>query len=287
MKFQNSGFVNSLSELSPLMAKVTTAAKRLKITLPASRSVKSKASKVLSALDDIDMDEIDREIETSSASSSDSETRVGDEDDVDEDLDNEDEDDEDEDDDEEDNEDAEDEVEVLENDDNSKPEDIGCKRKHGSYRKQGVSYLCPFQILTTTLMTSTDAPTLPAAPPVVKIVYNVSILSATELKKKKNARQPLSCFTELASDLEWVDVKDNILILIIDALNLPNSSYDDHDVLFSVPRYVPNSLPLKSDTDYSHLLKNAIKAKNDPSAKILVTQKTPTASNLFFLVIIY
>jgi len=141
MKFQNSGFVNSLSELSPLMAKVTTAAKRLKITLPASRSVKSKASKVLSVLDDIDMDEIDLKIETSSASSSDSETRVGDEDDVDEDKDNEDEDA-----DEEDNEDAEDEVEVLENDDNSKPEDIGCKRKHGSYRKQGVSYLFPFRI---------------------------------------------------------------------------------------------------------------------------------------------
>jgi hypothetical protein len=131
------------------------------------------------------------------------------------------------------------------------------------------------------------APVLPGPPLVVKITYNMSTLSTAEMKKKKNARQPLSHFIELASDMEWMDVKDKLLILIIDALNLESSSYNDHNILFTVPRYVPGNLPLKSDTDYSYLVKNAMKAKTDPSVKIFVTQNLTSARNLSFSVRTY
>lgn len=53
---------------------------------------------------------------------------------------------------------------------------------------------------------------------VPKISYTVSTFSLEELKKSATCHKPKSCLIDLSSDLEWVDVKAHLKIIIYDLL---------------------------------------------------------------------
>ena len=49
------------------------------------------------------------------------------------------------------------------------------------------------------------------------------------------------------------------------------------EIFFSIPRLVPAPLPLVTEDDYKHLLRNVLKLRNDLAVKITVNQPTRTS----------
>lgn len=114
---------------------------------------------------------------------------------------------------------------------------------------------------------------------VPKITYNMTILSLDQTRKTGRSRETVARFVVLPSNLEWEDVYARLKIKICDVLfpgqvEVPDNAFE---VLFSVPRYVPAPVPLETEDDYKHLLKNVLKVRNDPSTKITVKQLKPVS----------
>lgn len=116
---------------------------------------------------------------------------------------------------------------------------------------------------------------LPEEPVVVpEITYNLSILSLEQLQKSIRSREAAAHFVCLSSDLTWDDVFGKLKVKICDVL-FPGQAVvdaDAFDILFSIPRFVPAPLPLVTEEDYRHLLRNVLKLRNNPAVKITVNQ---------------
>jgi hypothetical protein len=81
-------------------------------------------------------------------------------------------------------------------------------------------------------------------------------------------------FVRLSSDLTWDDVFGKLKVKICDVL-FPGQAVVDagaFEIFFSIPRLVPAPIPLVTDDDYKHLLRNVLKLRNDPAVKITVNQ---------------
>ncbi len=114
---------------------------------------------------------------------------------------------------------------------------------------------------------------------VPKITYNMTILSLDQSRKASRFRETVARFVVLPSDLEWADVYTRLKIKICDVLfpgqvEVPNNAFE---VFFSVPRHVPAPVPLETEDDYKHLVKNVLKVHIDPSTKISVKQLKPVS----------
>lgn len=118
----------------------------------------------------------------------------------------------------------------------------------------------------------------PVEEPVIahEITYNLSILSLELLQKSARSRasEAVARFVLLSSDLTWDDVFAKLKIKISDVL-FPRQAIVDEgafEIFFSIPRLVPAPLPLVTEDDYKHLLRNVLKLRNDPAVKITVNQ---------------
>lgn len=113
----------------------------------------------------------------------------------------------------------------------------------------------------------------PAVEPSRKITYDVVVYSLKELAKQRGRRAEAR-FIELESDLTWVDFWGQIKIKITDILfpHQPIVGDDYFKVTYTISRHVPNPLPLGSEGDYGHLIKNALKISVDPKVKVIVHQ---------------
>ena len=94
-------------------------------------------------------------------------------------------------------------------------------------------------------------------------------------------------FVRLSSDLAWDDVFAKLKIKISDVLFPCQPIVDEgaFEILFSIPRLVPAPLPLVTEDDYKHLLRNVLKLRNDPAVKITVNQLVPVCSVPYFFFI--
>ncbi|KAF7372518.1 hypothetical protein MVEN_00113700 [Mycena venus] len=94
---------------------------------------------------------------------------------------------------------------------------------------------------------------------------------AEQLNKPRSSRGvPISRFFNLYSNKLWTTLKSRIRTSIRAALNLAELSLDDFHVTFTVPHQVTSSIQLNNIENYDHLVKNAMKIKTSPSAKILI-----------------
>ena len=105
---------------------------------------------------------------------------------------------------------------------------------------------------------------------------SLAIYSVTEMKKPKSQREPKAWLLEIPATMEWLDFQAQLNIQISDMLypKAAEIDYSKFEATYTIPRHVPNALPLFAPTDFSYLLKYAIKAK-DPSVKIIVAETGP------------
>ena len=96
------------------------------------------------------------------------------------------------------------------------------------------------------------------------------------MKKPKSRRESKARLLEIPTTMEWLDFQARLNIQISDMLypKTAKIDYSKFEATYTIPRHVPNALPLFAPTDFSYLLKNAIKAK-DPSVKIIVVETGP------------
>ena len=109
----------------------------------------------------------------------------------------------------------------------------------------------------------------------VEVTYNLSILTTSELSKPKNKREAKSRYFTLMSTAHWDEFTTYWEMEIRKALTKHNVVIhnETYEATFSIPRHVSDALPLESEQDFKHLLKNTLKIKNDLSAKIFVHEK--------------
>ena len=112
-----------------------------------------------------------------------------------------------------------------------------------------------------------------------KITYNLTILSLDQAQKASRSHETVARFVVLPSDLEWEDVYTRLKIKICDVLFPGQAEVLDNafEMLFSIPRHVPAPLPLQTEDDYNHLVKNVLKVRKDPLTKISVKQFKPVS----------
>jgi hypothetical protein len=113
-------------------------------------------------------------------------------------------------------------------------------------------------------------------PEVVVIACSLAIFPAAEMKKPKTRREAKVRLLETRASMDWVDFRTQLDLQIRDTL-YPGAMeivYSKFEATYTIPRHVPNALPLLASSDYSYLLKNAMKAK-DPTVKIVIIETGP------------
>ena len=108
------------------------------------------------------------------------------------------------------------------------------------------------------------------------IAYSLAIFSAAEMKKPEPRRESKVQLLEIPATMEWVVFQMRLNVLIANALypTVAKIDYSKYEATYTIPRLVPNPLPLLASADYMYLLKNATKAK-DPAVKIVVIETGP------------
>lgn len=122
----------------------------------------------------------------------------------------------------------------------------------------------------------------------VKVTYNISIFSAAELKKPIARREPKGRFLVLASDIAWPDLYAQLKIQFCDALHPDQAVVADNtfEITYSIPRLVPNPLPLATDKDYAYLITNISKMKS-PTMKVIMKESPEQGVNRVLLVSVH
>ncbi|KAJ7737863.1 hypothetical protein DFH07DRAFT_984944, partial [Mycena maculata] len=91
-------------------------------------------------------------------------------------------------------------------------------------------------------------------------------------KSKASRGRPQNRIIDLDSDEPWDRIKTQTLAKISDVLNPTQLQFDDYNVLFTVPRHLPDPLTLNKD-NYPRLVTNALEIQKTPVAKIIVEPK--------------
>ena len=92
-------------------------------------------------------------------------------------------------------------------------------------------------------------------------------------KPKKKHGDPKSDFFRLDEDKEWDTMKAQVMAKIDSLLKPATISYDEYEISFIVPRYLPQPMPLDGNDKYLYMVEHALKVKSGPSAKILIEAK--------------
>ncbi|KAG1898661.1 uncharacterized protein F5891DRAFT_981803 [Suillus fuscotomentosus] len=79
--------------------------------------------------------------------------------------------------------------------------------------------------------------------------------------QSRKQRKSLNSFLQLTAELPFDTLKAQLLAQILAKLNPSKISYDDYDIVWTVPRIQPSPLALALDSDYKFLLQHAIKHK--------------------------
>ncbi|GJF00815.1 hypothetical protein PsYK624_171160 [Phanerochaete sordida] len=107
--------------------------------------------------------------------------------------------------------------------------------------------------------------------------YTIRILSAAELQKSVKKQQPVSKQFELESTDVFDTFKAQLLVQICNALNPAKINFGDYDIAFTVPRHVTDPMDLRDENDYAIMVKNVDKITKNPSAKLMVKQRSVPA----------
>jgi hypothetical protein len=105
------------------------------------------------------------------------------------------------------------------------------------------------------------------------IACSLAIFSAAEMKKPKTRRECKARLLEVPSTMEWADFQAQLNVQISDTL-YPTATvidYSKFETTYTIPRHVPNALPLLALADYTYLVKNAMKLR-DPAIKIIIVE---------------
>jgi hypothetical protein len=95
------------------------------------------------------------------------------------------------------------------------------------------------------------------------------------MKKPKSRRESKVRLLEILATMEWLEFQAQLNAQISDALYpAAEIDYSKFEATYTIPRHVPNALPLLASTDYAYLLKNAMKAKG-PAVKIVIVETGP------------
>jgi hypothetical protein len=99
------------------------------------------------------------------------------------------------------------------------------------------------------------------------------LFSSVELARPQARREPVARFLVLASDLAWPDVQAQLKIKACNVLFPGQATVDDaaFETTFTIPRRVPNPLPLLSVDDYKYLIENALNQQK-PAVKIIIKE---------------
>ncbi|KAJ7309325.1 hypothetical protein DFH08DRAFT_719284, partial [Mycena albidolilacea] len=102
------------------------------------------------------------------------------------------------------------------------------------------------------------------------IEFTALIFTAEEMKKPKSSRKPIPKVFTLESDAPWTAMKTRLKPLIRAVFKPATLKLEEYNITFVVPRKVTTAMPLASSDNFKHLLKHAVKIKNDPTAKITI-----------------
>ncbi|KAJ7170629.1 hypothetical protein C8R43DRAFT_875556 [Mycena crocata] len=107
-----------------------------------------------------------------------------------------------------------------------------------------------------------------------KITYSICIYSPQQMKLKKSSRGPgVNDFLKLDSDEPWDTLKAQLLVKISEILAPQTLDFAQYSVTFTFPHQVTDPLPLNDQTQYDHLVENALNIKVEPKAKIVIESK--------------
>jgi hypothetical protein len=90
------------------------------------------------------------------------------------------------------------------------------------------------------------------------------------MKKPKSSHKPIPKVFTLESDAPWTAMKTRLKPLIRAVFKPATLKLEEYNITFVVPRKVTTAMPLASSDNFKHLLKHAVKIKNDPTAKITI-----------------
>ncbi|KAJ7347867.1 hypothetical protein DFH08DRAFT_1080098 [Mycena albidolilacea] len=114
-------------------------------------------------------------------------------------------------------------------------------------------------------------PVLPASPlATCDIEFTALIFTAEAMKKPKSSHKPIPKVFTLESDAPWTTMKTRLRPLIRAVFKPATLKFEEYNITFVVPRKVTTAMPLVSSDNFKHLLKHAVKIKNDPTAKITI-----------------
>ena len=101
-----------------------------------------------------------------------------------------------------------------------------------------------------------------------------------ELAKPQARHEPAAWFLVLLSNLEWLDFHARLKIKACDVLFPGQVAVGDdaYEIMFCIPRHVPNPLPLSTVADYDHLVENALH-QQQPTIKIIIKEITRQVFN--------
>ncbi|KAJ7358049.1 hypothetical protein DFH08DRAFT_1042827 [Mycena albidolilacea] len=112
---------------------------------------------------------------------------------------------------------------------------------------------------------------VPASPPATRdIEFTALIFTAEEMKKPKSSSKPIPKVFTHESDAPQTAMKTRLKPLIRAVFKPATLELEEYNITFVVPRKVTTAMPLASSDNFKHLLKHAVKIKNDPTAKITI-----------------
>lgn len=118
--------------------------------------------------------------------------------------------------------------------------------------------------------------------PIIKtITYVLSIMSATEMKKRVSQRTAKSVSLQQTSDKVWDTFKAQILAKISTTLQLKTIEFADFSILFTIPRIIPKpGMPLTTSEEYAFMIEQAIKMKAiAPMINVHITENGKEGTN--------
>ena len=122
-------------------------------------------------------------------------------------------------------------------------------------------------------------------PKTVNITYYLTIFSEAEMKKSEKQWKPNNTFLQTKFDHEWDTIKVQLLEKTSQSLCPRVINFNDYSFSWSVPRYQPLQMQLRTSDDYQFLITHALKPK-EPAVNIRIeTKPTKVCIWLYFLYI--
>ena len=121
------------------------------------------------------------------------------------------------------------------------------------HARKRVRYFMPAYFLLTPLTGKAALPVVDLK--TIVIACSLAIFSAAEMKKPKARRESKVRLLEIPAMMEWVDFRMQLNARISDTLypTAFNLDYSKFEATYTIPRLVPNALPLLASSDYDNV----------------------------------